>query len=66
MISTDDAERYAKTRLAELTRHVAACMTPTTLGAMVDDFGNHPPHPMPADLPAFFAAMERQREVLGV
>ena len=60
----NDAERYAKRRLAKLTLDVAGCLTWATLDAMLADFERHPPHPMPEDLRIFVADMARQRAVL--
>jgi len=61
---TMDAERYADDRIADLTRSLAACLTPDTLDSLIHDISVDSPHPIPEDLQQFVFRMTMQRKTL--
>ena len=52
-MSPSEAERYAERRIADLTREIAACLTPETLAAVVDEVAENCNRPIAADLQTF-------------
>jgi hypothetical protein len=60
----NDAERYARNRLADMTKVLAGCLTPTTLEALVQDVQANVGHPVPEDVATFVSRMIEQRGTL--
>ena len=63
-MSNSEAERYALDRLANLTRELAACLTPQTLAAVVVEIAASHNRPIGADLKQFANRLDKQWQVL--
>ena len=63
-MSNSEAERYALDRIANLTRELAACLTPQTLAAVVGEIDENCNRPVGGDLQTFARRLDKQWQVL--